>query len=98
MVQLPVWVVVTHFLNIVFMTLLARSGLEVLSAFPKLYLRDDCMPGGELVRFTKKRFSPAAHPTWSSLDEEEAWPRTLALPGRKSLGLGRHWHFLTVEF
>ena len=98
MAQVPIWLVITHFLNILFMTLLARSGLEVLSAFPKLYLRDDCMPGGELVRFTKKRSAPAAHPTWSSLEEEEAWPRTIALPGRKSLGLGRHWHFLTVEF
>jgi hypothetical protein len=31
----PYWVVVTHFLNIFFMLLLARSGLEILSAFPK---------------------------------------------------------------
>jgi DMSO/TMAO reductase YedYZ molybdopterin-dependent catalytic subunit/thiosulfate reductase cytochrome b subunit len=94
----PVWIVVAHFLNILFMTLLARSGLEVLSAFPKLYLHDDCMPGGELVRFTRKRFAPAAHPTWSSLEEEESWSSAIALPGRKNLGLGRHWHFLTIEF
>ncbi len=32
----PMRVVVTHFLNVFFMLLLARSGLEVLSAFPKL--------------------------------------------------------------
>ena len=30
----PLWVVVTHFPNIFFMLLLARSGLEVLPAFP----------------------------------------------------------------
>ena len=36
----PLWVVVTHFLNIFFMLLLARSGIEVLSAFPKPYASD----------------------------------------------------------
>ncbi len=33
----PLWMIITHFLNIFFMLMLARSGLEVLSAFPKLY-------------------------------------------------------------
>ena len=42
----PYWVVITHFLNLFFMVLLFRSGLEVLSAFPKLYCNDDCPPGG----------------------------------------------------
>jgi hypothetical protein len=32
----PWWLVITHFLNIFFLLLLARSSLEVLSAFPKL--------------------------------------------------------------
>ena len=53
----PYWVVVTHFLNIFFMLLLARSGLEILSAFPKLYWRDDCPPGREWLRFSRKVFS-----------------------------------------
>ncbi|HEY6892229.1 MAG TPA: molybdopterin-dependent oxidoreductase [Solirubrobacter sp.] len=92
------WVAVTHFLNLLFLTLLARSGLEVLSALPKLYLSDHCPPGRELVRFTKKVFCADSRSPWTSLDEEESWSPVIALPGRKNLGLGRHWHFLTAQF
>jgi DMSO/TMAO reductase YedYZ molybdopterin-dependent catalytic subunit/thiosulfate reductase cytochrome b subunit len=35
---------------------------------------------------------------WTSLDEEEAWSPMVALPGKKNLGLGRHWHFMTIQF
>lgn len=54
----PFWVVVTHFLNIFFMLLLARSGLEVLSAFPKFYWNDGCPPRREWLRLSKKVFTP----------------------------------------
>lgn len=26
------------------------------------------------------------------------WSPAVALPGRKNLGLGRHWHFMTIQF
>jgi DMSO/TMAO reductase YedYZ molybdopterin-dependent catalytic subunit/thiosulfate reductase cytochrome b subunit len=94
----PWWVIVTHFLNIVFLSLLARSGIEVLSAFPKLYLHDDCHPGREWLRLTKTVRAADSCEVWSSEEEEEAWPSLLALPGRKNLGLGRHWHLMTVPF
>ena len=94
----PLWVVITHFLNIFFLLLLARSGLEVLSAFPKLYWNDDCPPGREWARFSKKMYGADSRRMWSSLDEEESWSPVIALPGRKNLGLGRHWHFMTVQF
>lgn len=94
----PMWVVVTHFLNIFFMLLLARSGLEVLSAFPKMYWHDDCPPGREWARFSKKNYGADSRKLWSSLDEEESWSPAVALPGRKNLGLGRHWHFMSVQF
>ena len=96
--HLPVWVAVTHFLNLLFLTLLARSGIEVLSALPKLYLSDHCPPGREVVRFSKKVFCADSREPWSSLDEEESWSPLIALPGRKNLGLARHWHFMTVQF
>lgn len=50
----PLWVVVTRFLNIFFMLLLARSELEVLSAFPKLYWDDDTPPGRRWPRLSRK--------------------------------------------
>ncbi len=94
----PWWVVITHFLNLFFLLLLMRSGLEVLSAFPKLYWHDDCPPGREWARFSKKMFGADSKKPWSSLDEEESWSPVVALPGRKNLGLGRHWHFMSVQF
>jgi DMSO/TMAO reductase YedYZ molybdopterin-dependent catalytic subunit/thiosulfate reductase cytochrome b subunit len=94
----PLWVVITHFLNIFLLLLLARSGLEVLSAFPKLYWNDDCPPGREWARFSKKTYGADSRRMWTSLDEEESWSPVIALPGRKNLGLGRHWHFMTVQF
>src|SRR6478736_4414293 len=94
----PYWVVVLHFLNILLMLLLFRSGLEVLSAFPKLYWHDDCPPGRQWLRLSKKSFGADSRKPWSSLDEEESWSPVIALPGRKNLGLGRHWHFMTIQF
>jgi DMSO/TMAO reductase YedYZ molybdopterin-dependent catalytic subunit/thiosulfate reductase cytochrome b subunit len=94
----PLWVIVTHFLNIFFLLLLARSGLEVLAAHPKLYWSDDCPPNRAWARFSKKVYAPDSRRLWTSHDEEEAWSSVIALPGRRNLGLGRHWHFMTVQF
>ena len=51
----PLWLRASHFLTIVFIALLMRSGLEILSAGPRLYLNDDCRPGGELVTLGRRR-------------------------------------------
>jgi hypothetical protein len=92
-----IWIVITHFANILFMVFMVRSGLEILSAFPKFYLSDDGPPGHEWLCLTRRVYSADAAHTWSSLDEEESWSPVIALPGRKNLGLGRHWHFMTLQ-
>jgi methionine sulfoxide reductase catalytic subunit len=51
----PYWIRFAHFINIIFITLLIRSGIEILSALPKLYWHDDATPGTEWIKFTKKR-------------------------------------------
>ncbi|MDQ3886667.1 MAG: cytochrome b/b6 domain-containing protein [Actinomycetota bacterium] len=94
----PPFVIVTHLLNIVFIVLLARSGLEVLSAHPKLYWHDHCHPGRQWLRLSRKEFGADSRRPWTTQDEEESWHPVIALPGRKNLGLGRHWHFLTLQF
>ena len=94
----PMWVVITHFLNLFFMLLLFRSGFEVLSAFPKLYWHDDSPPGREWLRLSKTAYGADSRKPWSSLDEEESWSPLVALPGKKNLGLGRHWHFMSIQF
>ena len=43
----PVWVRATHWFNFLFLTMLVRSGLEILSSHPKLYWNNDSLPGSE---------------------------------------------------
>jgi methionine sulfoxide reductase catalytic subunit len=90
----PLWLRATHFLTIIFISLLIRSGLEILSAGPRLYLNDDCRPGSEWLTLSHRRLPKEG--LWTSTDMEEEWPSWLALPGGSRLGLGRHWHFLAV--
>ena len=90
----PLWLRATHFLTILFISLLVRSGLEILSACPRLYLNDDCRPGSEWLTLSRRRLPKAG--LWTSTDMEEEWPSWLALPGGSRLGLGRHWHFVAV--
>lgn len=78
------------------MAFLFRSGLEILASLPKLYWRDDCAPGSEWLKLTRKEL-PAGR-WWFSLDEEEDWSPWVSLPGRKNLGLGRMWHFSAGAF
>ena len=48
----PDWLRATHLLNVLFLTLLARSGLEILSSFPKLYWNDHCARGTDCLLYT----------------------------------------------
>ena len=92
----PFWLRFAHFINIIFITLLIRSGIEILSALPKLYFNDHAKPGSEWIKFTKKKLPKDR--LWISLDEEESFSSWVALPGHKNLGLGRHWHFSSIIF
>jgi len=40
----PIWLRASHFLTILFVSFLVRSGLEILSACPRLYLNDRLPP------------------------------------------------------
>ncbi len=93
----PYWIRFAHFINIIFITMLIRSGIEILSSLPKLYWKDDAIPGTEWIKFTKKK-DPPKDKLWISLEEEENFSPWLALPGHKNLGLGRHWHFFSAIF
>ena len=89
----PLEIRFAHWFNVLFITLLARSGLAILSAHPKLYWNVHARPTSEWLDLLRKPL-----PTdrmWCSTDEEGHWPHWLALPGHEGLGLGRYWH-LTV--
>ena len=96
-VGFPLWLRLTHFINFLFLTLLVRSGIQILSDHPRLYWNKHCTPGSEWLKFTRKIF-PKDKP-WTSMDEAVEVSPWIALPGgRHNLGLGRHWHFFAVAF
>jgi len=89
----PLWLRATHFFNFLLLSLLVRSGLEILSAHPRLYWNDHCTPGSEWLKFTKKQIPQ--NQLWTASDDEISFPSAIALPGHENnLGPGRHWHFL----
>ncbi|MDB6058402.1 MAG: hypothetical protein JWO95_2246 [Verrucomicrobiales bacterium] len=91
----PLWVRLTHAFNFLFLTLLIRSGIEIIGAHPKFYWSDDALPGSEWLRFTRKKMQKDR--PWTAEDEIEPLSPGIAMPGRNNLGLGRHWHFWAVN-
>lgn len=93
-VGFPVWVRLSHVFDILFLTLLIRSGIEILGGHPMLYWNDDCRPGSEWIRFTRKKMP--ADTLWTAEDEKEPYSPWIALPGHDHLGIGRYWHFASA--
>ena len=91
----PIWVRATHWFNVLFMTLLIRSGLAILAGHPMLYWNQACRPDSHWLKFSRKEMPKDR--LWTSKDEEVAFPSWLALPGGHGLGLGRYWHFAAVQ-
>lgn len=90
----PAWLRVSHWVNVLFITLLIRSGIEIIATHPKFYGNDRSEPGTEWARFTRK--SMPKDKLFDTLDEEESYSSIVSLPGHKKLGMGRHWHFFSV--
>ena len=87
----PAWLRVQHFLNLLFMAFIIRSGIQVLADHPRLYWKRDCTPGTEWFRFQKP--VPTAR-IWTAKDDAVTIPGWLGIPGiRHSIGLARWWHF-----
>ena len=93
----PFWLRVTHYVNFLFMILLIRSGLQILMDHPRLYWNVHCTPGTEWLRLT-----PVEVPTdrvWTAKDDSRYLSPWIGLPGyRHTIGMARHWHFLSVLF
>ena len=91
----PFWIRWSHFLNLLFLSMLIRSGLSILMDHPRLYFNDHCTPGTEWIRFT-----PLTAPTdrvWTAKDDARYISPLVATPGyRHTVGVARAWHFITV--
>jgi len=99
----PAWLRITHYVNFFFIVLLARSGLSILFDHPRLYWNIHSQPGSAWIRLTPKLIDPKTACTvegyWSARDDSRYAPPWLGLPGfRHTVGLGRHWHFLSALF
>lgn len=90
----PLGVRLAHWFNLLFISLLARSGLAILSAHPKLYWNIHARPGSQWLDLLRKPLPNDR--MWCSTEEEGEWPSWIALPGGECLGLGRYWHFSTA--
>src|SRR5260221_13753061 len=88
----PLWLRLSHYVNLLFFGLLIRSGIEILEAHPRLYGNDGCTPKTEWLKFTKKQVPTEKDVIYTARDDESSISPLLDLPGKKNLGLGRHWH------
>src|SRR6266511_178523 len=93
----PAWLRITHYVNFLFLILLVRSGLQILADHPRLYWNVHCTPGTEWLRLT-----PVEVPkdrVWTAKDDSRYLSPWIGLPGyRHTVGMARHWHFLSVLF
>lgn len=87
----PWWLGLLHFLNLLFIAFIIRSGIQILADHPRLYWQRDCTPDTDWFRFN--------HPmptdrVWTSKDDSVTIPNWLGIPGtRHTIGLARWWHF-----
>lgn len=91
----PLWLRASHLINFVLIGILLRSGWEMLASMPRLWWRNDCAPGTEWLKFTKREL-PKEEGVYTSLMDEKSASPIFTLPGRENIGLGRHWHGLGV--
>ncbi len=93
----PAWMRITHYINFFFMILLIRSGLQILMDHPRLYWNVHCTPGTEWLRLT-----PIEVPRdrlYTAKDDSRYLSPWIGLPGyRHTVGMARHWHFLSILF
>src|SRR5690625_3023416 len=91
----PLWLRATHLLNFVLIGMLLRSGWEILASLPRLWWRNDSAPGSEWLKFTRREL-PREEGVYTSLMDERSASPVFTLPGKKNIGLGRHWHGLSA--
>ncbi len=88
---MPWWVNLQHFVNLVFMLFIIRSGWQILVDHPRLYWTRHSRPGAEWVRLTP---TMPDDPMWTAKQDSVDLPRHVGLPGvRHTIGLARWWHF-----
>src|SRR5215472_806032 len=95
----PLWLRILHFLNLLFMLLIIRAGIQILADHPRLQTDAGSRPGKEWLRLRgpvppDRMAQEPPERAWTAKDDAVTLPRWLGLPGlRHSIGLARWWHF-----
>ncbi len=95
----PGWLRIMHFLNLLFMLFIMRSGLQILADHPRLQLDAGSTPGREWLRLRgpvppDRMDQSPPEKQWTAKDDAVTLPRWLGIPGlRHTIGLARWWHF-----
>lgn len=93
----PIWLILCHWINFFFLTILIRSGLSILFDHPRLYWDEGCEPGSEWLKFTP--VNVPKDKLWTAKDDARYISPILGLPGyRHTVGIARGWHFIHVPF
>lgn len=93
----PGWLRLSHWVNFFFLTLIVRSGLSILADHARLYWNNGCAPHSEWLRFTPVKVPDGK--IWTAKEDARYISPVLGLPGyRHTVGVARHWHFITVPF
>jgi len=93
----PAWLRLAHYVNFFFLILLIRSGLQILMDHPRLYWNVHCTPGTEWLRLTPIEVS--TDQVWTAKQDSRYLSPWIGLPGyRHTIGIARHWHFLSALF
>jgi len=93
---MPVWLRALHFLNLFFLIFIVRAGVQILADHPRLYWTRHSTPGKEWLRM-QKEVPPI--PLWTAKQDSRYLSPWIGLPGyRHTIGMARHWHFLSVPF
>lgn len=86
------WVIVTHLANFFFMVMIVRAGWQILADHPRLYVKVDCTPDREVLRF---RGPIPEDRVWTAKDDAITLSPLFGMPGgRHTIGVARHWHFI----
>lgn len=92
--EFPWWLRVEHLVNILFLTLFIRSGIEILGTFPKLHRSIHTPLGKQWAQFTVKE--KRKHKYFPVAGEYDDYSPIISLPGHGDLGQGRYWHFISL--
>jgi DMSO/TMAO reductase YedYZ molybdopterin-dependent catalytic subunit/thiosulfate reductase cytochrome b subunit len=95
----PLWLRILHFLNLLFMLLIIRAGIQILADHPRLETDAGSEPGKEWLRLrgpvpTGRMGQEPPERAWTAKDDAVTLPGWIGIPGiRHSIGLARWWHF-----